>query len=195
LQPSDEKLLSQIRSGSREAFDAFYARRVDDVTRRIHQLVRDAAVADDLTQETFLSVWRNSSAWRGAGTPAAWLYRIATNRALNYLRSRKRRPELSLDDETSECAGIVAKRLESQIPGPDAVAERAQIIGMVRQMIGELPESKREVMELVHTEDLSVAETAEILGIPSGTVKSRLHYGRLAIEGHVREFLGDMEGK
>lgn len=151
--------------------------------------------SDDLVQEAFVLVWTKSDSWNGSGSPVAWVFRVATNLALNFLRTRARRREAPLDQSgEDEELNSVLRRLESDLPGPDAVAERRQVIAVVRRMIGALPESKREVMDLVHTEDLSVAETAETLGIPTGTVKSRLHYGRLAIEDHIREFF-DQKGE
>ena len=186
-------MLEAIRAGSRDAFETFYARHRQTIRQRIRKLVREESAVDDVMQETFVSVWTKSASWDGSGAPAAWLYRIATNLALNHLRSRSRRNETRLDQSDDEGYTSVLFRLESNLPGPDAAAEREYVIRTIRKMIDALPESKREVMELVHTEDLSIAEVAETLGIPSGTVKSRLHYGRLTIEENVREFFQEEE--
>ena len=122
----------------------------------------------------------------------AWLYRITSNLALNYLRSIRRRSETSLDDTRSvvdddEAEQEAYRQFESDVPGPDTQYERTHVLNTVRELIRNLPESKREVMQLVHSEDLSVNEAAEALGIPDGTVKSRLHYGRRTIESRLRE--------
>ena len=148
--------------------------------------------AEDLLQEVFVRVWTKASTWNNTGPARAWIYRIASNLALNYLRSIRRRSETSLDDTRSvvdddEAEQEAYRQFESDVPGPDTQYERTHVLNMVRELIQNLPESKREVMQLVHSGDLSVNEAAEALGIPDGTVKSRLHYGRRAIESRLRE--------
>ena len=84
---------------------------------------------------------------------------------------------------------MYARYVESSLPGPDIVCERNQMRETVRRLMRRLPEEKRIVLRLVHERDLSVREASEILGIPDGTVKSRLHYGRKTIGRELRRYL------
>jgi RNA polymerase sigma-70 factor (ECF subfamily) len=127
--------------------------------------------------------------WDGRGAFKAWLYRVATNLALNHLRSVRRRGERPLDiadswDEEDAEDRIPAwlydeAALGAQIvPGPHDVVERSERTVEVRQLVDNLPEAKREVFHLVHELEMSIRDAADELGIPEGTVKSRLHYAR-----------------
>ena len=109
---------------------------------------------------------------------------------MNHLRTAQRRSETSLNEaftDDDDAEEEVYRQFESDVPGPETQYERTRVLNLVRDLIQNLPESKREVMQLVHSEDLSVNEAAATLGIPDGTVKSRLHYGRRAIESRLRE--------
>jgi RNA polymerase sigma-70 factor (ECF subfamily) len=136
-----------------------------------------------------MRVWMRAGQWDGRGTFRAWLYRIATNLALNHLRTVRRRREQPLViedswDEEDEDARIPAwvfdeAALGAQIaPGPHDVLERAERLIAMRQLVDDLPETKREVFHLVHELEMSLRDAADELGIPEGTAKSRLHYAR-----------------
>ena len=192
---SDEELITEVQAGDAAAFDELFARYEPVVRRRLRRIVQSAVAAEDLLQDVFLRVWTKSSTWTGSGPVGAWLQRIAFNAAMNHLRGSKRKWETPLrmpttpaDDDDEQSDGVY-RELESSLPGPDTEAERSQVRGLVRRLINELPEAKREVMELVHGQELSIREVSETLGVPEGTVKSRLFYGKRAIEGRLKDFL------
>jgi RNA polymerase sigma-70 factor, ECF subfamily len=190
LPESDESLLIAIQQGNKKAFDELFARYSRPLRIRVNKFVQNADAAEDLLQEVFVRVWTKASTWNNTGPARAWLYRIASNLALNHLRAARRRSETSLNDaytDDDDAEEEVYRQFESDVPGPETQYERTHVLNMVRELIQNLPDSKREVLQLVHSEDLSVNETAEALGIPDGTVKSRLHYGRRAIESRLRE--------
>ncbi|MHC4718304.1 MAG: RNA polymerase sigma factor, partial [Planctomycetota bacterium] len=91
--PADEELMRRIADRDMAAFDAMFARHAEPIRRRLARLIRDRAAVEDLVQEVFLRLWTRADQWDGRGEPAAWLGRIATNLALNHLRSGKRRVE------------------------------------------------------------------------------------------------------
>ena len=187
---SERSLLIAIQRGNKEAFDELFARYSRPLRIRISKFVQNADAAEDLLQEVFVRVWARASTWNNTGSVRAWLYRIASNLALNHLRTARRRSETSLNEaytDNDDAEEEVYRQFESDVPGPETQYERTHVLNVVRDLIQNLPESKREVMQLVHSEDLSIIEAAEALGIPGGTAKSRLHYGRRAIENRLRE--------
>jgi RNA polymerase sigma-70 factor, ECF subfamily len=194
LPPSDEDLLLDVQNHSKSAFDELFSRYERSIRKRLRSILRDQDAAEDILQEAFVRVWEKASHWDGRGTASGWIYRIAVNLALSLLRGRKRHKELPLvvtvpaaDDEDDESE--VPSYLASVLPGPPAQLESCETRSYVQELIDQLPESKRTVMHMVHCEDLSVREVSEALDIPDGTVKSRLFYGRKAIQDRLKSYL------
>ncbi|HET6428120.1 MAG TPA: RNA polymerase sigma factor [Phycisphaerae bacterium] len=186
---SDEILMRRVRDGDAAAFDALLARHAEPVRRRLAAIVRDDHWADDLLQEAFLRLWQRAGQWSGSGSVSGWLRRIATNLALNHLRSQRRRPQRPLPGRADAEAGE-ADWLEDQSAfDPADLLEQAEMLERFRRSVDELPQAKREVLRLVHEEEMDIAAAAAELGIPEGTVKSRLHY---SIKRIARE-LGETE--
>jgi RNA polymerase sigma-70 factor (ECF subfamily) len=189
MTPSDQELICRIRQGDADAFEVLFARYQAAVHRRLAGMVRDEGAAADLLQEVFLRVWTRADQWHGRGAVRAWLFRIATNLALNHLRALRRRPQQPLQpwrdrgdqDEESEVPGWL---IDDAVLGPEVVLEQAEGQALLRRLVEELPEDKREVFRLVHDAQMEIRAVADALGIPTGTVKSRLHYAtrRLARE-------------
>ena len=172
---SDENLMRLVERGDEEAFDALLARHGPAARQRIDRIVRDAGAAEDLTQEAFLRVWTRPGQWSSRGTVAGWIMRIATNLALNHLRSVRRRPVRAMptamaDDERDDWPA------DESIVDPAERMDQEELLQRFRRHVDRLPESKRTVMKMVHEDDMELADVAERLGIPLGTVKSRLHY-------------------
>jgi len=182
MRPDDATLLTRVARGDAEAFETLFARYSDTVRRHLLRIVRRPAAADDLVQEAFLRVWTRADQWDGRGAFRGWLFRIATNLALNHLRSVRRRrqqpldipPDLGDSDEHEHVAP--SWMIDASALGPDAIAQLAEQHEMCRRLVDRLPEAKREVFRLAHEAELPVREIAERLGIPEGTVKSRLHH-------------------
>jgi RNA polymerase sigma-70 factor (ECF subfamily) len=176
---SDESLMRRIQARDPGAFDALFARYADRVRRRIDAIVRSTASSEDLTQEVFLRLWTRAEQWCGAGSVAGWLVRIGTNLALNHLRHRRRHPQQSLDTARAEAgaqdeppAWIVDESADS----PADLAERAERLERLRAAFDALPAAKLAVMRMVHEQQMDIRAVARELGVPEGTVKSRLHY-------------------
>jgi RNA polymerase sigma-70 factor (ECF subfamily) len=163
-------------------------------------IVHSEAAARDVVQETFLRVWTRADQWHGDGPFRAWLYRIATNLALNYVRTVQRRRELPLeippdvDDENDAGNRVPAWMVDAGSLGPEAAAEQAEERARCRQLVGRLSEEKRRVFRLVYELDMSLREAADALDLPEGTVKSRLHYARAQL-AHEWEEGVDKEGE
>ncbi len=181
--PPDQELIERVRSRQAWAFDALYKRYGRPVRSHLLYILGEESEAEDLLQEVFLRVWTRADQWTGQGSFRGWLFRIATNLALNQLRSRRRRPEQPLDtpqppNEEGDELDAPAWLIDAASLGPDAVLELAEQNLRLRQIIQDLPEEKREVFRLVHQLEMSLQDAADELGIPLGTAKSRLHYAR-----------------
>jgi RNA polymerase sigma-70 factor (ECF subfamily) len=178
---TDRDLAAGLVAGDERAFEELYAQYGEGIRRHVARMVRTDA-AQDLAQEAFLRAWQRAEQWNGRGTFKAWLYRIATNLALNHLRTVRRRREQPLyaqgpgDAEGEE--EIPAWMSDDSALGPDAAVERLERLAQVRQLVDGLAENKRELFRLVHEYEVSVRDAADELGIPEGTAKSRLYYAR-----------------
>lgn len=181
---SDDELVAAARRGDTDAMDALLRRhydRVHAVCRRIAGGTRDA---DDAAQEAMIRIVRHLDRFDGRASFGTWAYRIATNTALDELRRRKRRPQLHVvtddDHAPAEPVDPMANRTV------EAVTDRIAIDAA----LADLPEEFRVPVVLRDVGDLDYAEIAETLGVPVGTVKSRIARGRRQLV----ERLGNREG-
>ena len=124
VQSSDCDLVSQILERDAHAFEALLERYREPILRHLLRFTRDDAAAQDLVQEVFLRVWTRAAQWDGRGAFKAWLYRIATNLALNHLRMLRRRHEqpLEIEDDGDEDEGdlVPAWMVDASALGPGA---------------------------------------------------------------------------
>jgi RNA polymerase sigma-70 factor (ECF subfamily) len=190
---SDETLMAGILERDARAFEALFDRYAEALHRHVGFILHDEAAAHDVVQEAFLRVWLRAEQWDGRGTPRAWLYRIATNLALNHLRTEQRRRESPLelppDPEDDEDTGgfVPAWMVDNATLGPEAAVELAEQRASYRRALARLPDDKREVFHMVHELEMSLRDAADALDIPEGTVKSRLHYARRQLARDWRE--------
>jgi RNA polymerase sigma factor (sigma-70 family) len=161
---SDEVLMESFCRGDPRAFELLFERYARPIHRYLSRVVRQAELADDLTQTTFLSLVRARGRFQSGAKLKPWLYAIATNAARDHLR--KRQEELTSDGNLPHRAAAEAA------PTRDAGLERA-----VQAALGELPETQRLAIVLHKFEGLSFAEVADALGTTEGAVKVRAHRG------------------
>jgi RNA polymerase sigma-70 factor (ECF subfamily) len=185
---NDSELVHAAQRGDQRAFAQLvekYEARVYNLARK---MMRDPQDAEDVLQETFISVFRHLKDFQGDSSFSTWLYRIATNASLMKLRGRKT-PALSLD-EPAESDGDGA--LPREIVDWGITPEEALLSGEVRaQMdtaVDSLPESLRAVFVLRDIEGLSVQETADVLSISVPNVKTRLHRARLMLRENLSAY-------
>jgi RNA polymerase sigma-70 factor, ECF subfamily len=181
MTPSDHDLMARVCQRDTDAFEALCERYSAPLRRHLLGMLRDADAAEDLLQETLLRVWIHAAQWDGRGTPRAWLFRVATNLALNYVRTLRRRRQQALDlppdlAEPDEEPAIPGWMIDTASLGPAEALELAERHDLLRRLVAELPEEKRAVLRLIHEAEMEIGEVAQTLGIPPGTVKSRLHY-------------------
>jgi RNA polymerase sigma-70 factor, ECF subfamily len=169
---SDNELLQSIQAGDENAFALLYRRRQGGIFRFALQMCGSRALAEDVTQEVFLVLLRESHAFDPArGSLSAFLFGIARNQLLR--RLQRERFYVPIEPE-HEPAG----ELQHESTGPLEEISRTETIESVRRAILSLPERYREVVVLCDLEEMSYVETAEVLGCAIGTVRSRLHRAR-----------------
>jgi RNA polymerase sigma-70 factor (ECF subfamily) len=181
--PTDAELVDGLRAGDPSTFELLVRNegpRMLSVTRRI---LKDDDEARDAVQEAFISAFRARSQFNAESRISTWLHRIAVNAALSRLRSRRRRPEDSLDDllPRFQPDGHHAERFASWNEPADVTISRKETAAHVRDAIDSLPETFRTVLMLRDIEGLSSQETASMLNITPNAVKLRLHRARLAL--------------
>lgn len=199
--PDEADLVRRLQRGDNDAFATLYARHQPGVRRRALSIVRDEAAADDVTQDVFLRLWQRAGQWDGQGPLGAWLNGIATNQALMHLRASRRRREQPLDPDggfMDRGFNLDKRRAdpEPSLPewlreaassGADIGYERRQRQRWLEHQVENLGPDKREVFRLVYQAEVEVRQAALQLGIPEGTVKSRLYHGRRQIAAAWRD--------
>lgn len=172
----DEQLLGEHLAGKTGVFDLLVARYAQDLYTFFLRLVGNAAAADDLVQETLLQVHLAAATFDPSRTFKPWLYTIAANKGRDYIRARRRRPVQSLDSAAGDVDGpSPAARLEAHETPPAEQLDTQEQAQLVRAMIAQMPEHLQLILVLGYYQKLPYAQIAEILEIPVGTVKSRLH--------------------
>ena len=195
---SDEELVRGVIDGRQEDFAVLFERHRAEVRRHLQRIHRNDEDAADVTQEVFLRLWHRAGQWKGEGSLLAWLLRIATNLALNHIRSVRRRREEPLQPvsatEGEEDDGRVPDwMIDASTLPPDEVLALAERRRLLREMVTRLPEDRRKVIRLVYDGHMDTRRAARELGIPEGTVKSRIHHARKQIARSWRDLGIDRE--
>ncbi len=182
---SDEDLLVRFCQGESEAFGILLRRYERELFGYLRRYIGDADLAADVFQNTFLQLYVKSGQYEPGRPVRPWLYTIATHQAIDALRRNGRHQALSLEqhrapDGTGELQGLL-ESLEGRGPDPLETASNVERRERVRAAVDALPEFLRQVVILAYYQGLKYREVADILEIPVGTVKSRLHaaLGRL----------------
>lgn len=183
--PVDDEatLVAQLRAGEEAAFEQvvrLYGGRLLAVARRIVGTEEDAR---DAVQDAFLNAFRSLDRFEGNAKLSTWLHRIVVNAALMKLRTRKRKPEQSIDTMLPSFLddGHHEERFKSWDEPVDKLMERAETRELVRKQIDALPEGYRTVLVLRDIEGLDTEETAKVLGLSVNATKIRLHRARQAL--------------
>ena len=178
---NDISLVLAAQHGDKRAFTQLvekYEQRAYNLARK---MMRDQQDAEDVLQETFISVYRNLSNFHGDSSFSTWLYRIATNASLMKLRRRKE-PPLSLDESIeSNGDGALPREIADWGITPEEALLSSETRAQMDVAITALPELLRTVFVLRDVEGLSVQETADVLKISGPNVKTRLHRARLML--------------
>ena len=172
----ENEIIRSVLKGNVNDFEKLVTAYEKNVYNIALRMVGDPEDAADMTQETFIKAYRALSGFRGDSKFSSWLYRIASNVCLDFLRSRSRHPQVSLsgadeDDRT-------AFELPDMSQNPEEQLMKKLSMEAVRRGLGQLPEQQRQILVLRELGGLSYAELARILGLEEGTVKSRIFRAR-----------------
>jgi RNA polymerase sigma-70 factor (ECF subfamily) len=175
---SDEELLLRYRRGETELFGLLVRRYERELYGYLCRYLGDATLAQDVFQNTFVQLFIKSDQYEEGRPLRGWLYTIATNQAIDALRRQNRHQAVSLEQAQESRDGEaqnLLEMLESRDSGPLELAAAEERRAVLRDGVERLPEFLKQVLVLAYYQGLKYREIADILKIPVGTVKSRLH--------------------
>lgn len=168
-------LMARVRDGDREAVIGIVERYQDELIGFFFHLCWDQLASEELAQDVFVRLYNARERWQPTARLRTWLYRIAHNLWIDHLR--RKRSLVSLDAERGEEGLRLSDTLAAPAaPDPDARDRDSEIRARVRSALAELPEGQREVFVLANDQGMKYHEISSVLGIPEGTVKSRMHH-------------------
>lgn len=173
---TDEDLVSRSRDGDQDAFAGIVGRYQDKIYNLAYRMLGSREEAEDVAQETFLNAFRALESFRLGERFSPWLYKIGSNLCLDRLRRRKHAVS-SLDAGTGP-AGDIPVQVADWSTAPEVLYEESEVWADTQRAIQTLPPKYKVVVVLRHLHDLSYDEIAKVLGIPQGTVKTRLFRAR-----------------
>ena len=195
---TEQELVERAKRGDETAFEAL----VTDNEKRIYNLCRrlvgNPEDAAELTQEAFLNAWRGLGRFQGESSFSTWLYRLASNACIDFLRKEKRRQSLSMtvsldDDEEERQVELPDERY-----APEGELERSEARRAVAEGLEKLTAEHRQVLVMRELNGLSYAEIGAVLGLEEGTVKSRIARARNALRKVLTErgnFFGELSSR
>jgi RNA polymerase sigma-70 factor (ECF subfamily) len=187
---ADAGLMRRVQRGDREAFAELVEHYKGPIYNFILRTVRDETEAEDLTQNTFVQVWKSAKRYRLSAKFSTWLYTIARNLALNEIRRRSRHRAESLDAPHPDHQELPLHQVEdAATPGPPDQIVREELYAKVEEAIRDLPENQRTALLLCREADVSYEEIAEILGVSLSATKSIIHRAREVLRVRLKAYL------
>lgn len=177
---SDQQLLSQVVQGNEGAYRQLVERHAAPLHAFVHRLLANAAEAEEVTQETFLRLWKRADTFGGRSTAKTWLFRIAHNLAIDRIRRRR---EVNLGNDVD--------MLPASSRSGRALERNAQATAMARAVaagMAQLPDRQRAALSLVHYSEMSSQEASHVLGVSVRALESLVARGRKALRVHLSEF-------
>lgn len=179
LGPSDDEIVRRFRDGDQRAFSELVRRYQDRVYTVCLRWLGDPAVAEEVAQDVFMALYRSLGEFRGESQLSTWIFRVAVNHCKNRRLYRMRRAW----DRHEPLEGLntdegPSRQIPSEGPGTDAARHRSEAGEILSDALAQLDEAQRSIIVLRDIEDLPYEEIADILDLPRGTVKSRLHRAR-----------------
>ncbi|MBN2799457.1 MAG: sigma-70 family RNA polymerase sigma factor [Deltaproteobacteria bacterium] len=178
----DQELVTAVRAGDPTAYRGLVEKYQNRVYHLIYGMVRNQEDARDLAQDVFVKAYHRLDSFRLESSFYTWLYRIAMNQAIDFIRRRKRQGTTTFDEGVAsrdDNGEIAAAHHEDS---PSHALERKRLYKRIMDAMEELPEDQRQVLLLREVEGLAYKDIADIMDIPEGTVMSRLYYARKKLQ-------------
>jgi RNA polymerase sigma-70 factor (ECF subfamily) len=187
---SDWEWVQRVQGGETEAFEVLVRRHEKTIFNLLYRWLGDYNEAADAAQEVFLSAYRSIKIFRGESSFSTWLYRIAINQAKNRRKSLTTSQQHMVPLEATDPEGNEGPIASLPHPGPDPVqaAEQQELQERVQQGLNSLKEEDALILLLHDLQDVPYEEIAQLLDVPLGTVKSRLHRARQALKAKLAPF-------
>jgi len=186
---ADQALVERVQAGDKQAYGLLVAKYQRKLLRLVSRLVRDAAEAEDVTQEAFIKAYRALPNFRGDSAFYTWLYRIGVNTAKNWLVANGRRAPTSTELDNEDAENYGESDLLRDVDTPERLLMTKQIGETVNAAMADLPEELRTAISLREVDGLSYEEIAQVMDCPIGTVRSRIFRARDAIAAKLRPLL------
>jgi len=178
---SEEQLIAAAKSGRRAPFDELCERHMKKVSCVTRRITRNREDAEDAAQECFLNAFVHLNDFDGKSQFATWLTRIAINAALMKFRKNRRAREVPIDQPNPSSEPVVQREFRCDAPDPEESCSLHERKRILKSAISALRPRARNVVELIHLQEHSIRETAQILGISTGAVKARTFHAKIAL--------------
>ena len=185
----DELLVNRARRGDSTAFDVLIERYKERLYATVYHMTSNHEDANDLVQDTFIKAYKSLGSFKGHSSFYTWLYRIAVNRTINFLKRRKNRNQFSLDDvDSSIQTDPDFVELMSHVT-PRREASLTELRARLNEALQELSEPHRAVVVMHDIQGMTHADIAKVMNCSEGTVRSRLFYARQQLQGLLSDYL------
>jgi RNA polymerase sigma-70 factor (ECF subfamily) len=178
---SEKQLIAAAKSGRRAPFGELCERHMKQVSYVTRRITRNREDAEDAAQECFLNAFVHLKDFDGRSQFATWLTRIAINAALMKLRKNRGAREVPMDEPNPSFESIAQREFRDDAPDPEESCSLRERRRIVKSAISALRPRARNVVELIHLQEHSIRETAQILGISTGAAKARMFHARVAL--------------
>lgn len=186
----ETRLVERLRRQDEAAFNELVRLHQGPVYRLLLRMLGEPAEAEEVAQEVFITVFKAIANFRGDAKLSTWLYRIATNHGKNRIKYHARRSREAQRPLEGAAERLSHNSLGAQVARPDQLVEGLKAQGHIQQALGSLDEEQRALVVLRDIENLSYEEIQRVTGLPSGTVKSRLHRARMALHMAFQQLQG-----
>lgn len=198
LDLNDEALVEKFRqTKDKSLFKSLVRRYQSRIYNAAYRMLGNREEAEEVVQDTFIKMHQSMDKFRNQSTFAAWLFRISHNLAVDRLRLKKKKrgfklfsfnPMSTLASERDEDGNGTIQQLADDRPDPGKLMDLSEESSVVQECLTRLPESQRAVLILHDIEGFSYKDIADIIGASVGTVRSRLHYGRMKLKEHLQPY-------
>jgi RNA polymerase sigma-70 factor (ECF subfamily) len=183
----DQDLVTRAREGDTRAFDALILKYGDKLYGLVYHMTSHKEDTHDLLQEIFARAYQSLGSFRGNSSFYTWIYQIAVNLTLNFLKKRKRRSGLSLNDLDSAVSNDPALVDQTNEANPERQSNLNELQIKLNEAMQKLSEPHRMVVTMFDIQGMSHADIAKVLKTSEGTVRSRLHYAHLHLQSILQE--------